>query len=146
MPFLIYFYVVDTTNVNKWIIFAVSTLLLGVPYAHPIQVGWNSRNSNSIRSRTVSAATYNMMVQLGGIISSNIYQAKDAPRYREGNGVLLALCIVNIFVYAATKYYYVWRNKQKEAKWSALSKAEQQDYIANTTDEGSKRLDFRFMH
>lgn len=77
LPFLIYFNVVDTTKVDKWVIWTITTLLLAYPNAHPIQVGWNSRNSNSVRSRTVSAATYNMFVQAGGIISSNVYRADE---------------------------------------------------------------------
>jgi hypothetical protein len=43
--------------------------------AHPIQVAWNSRNANTVRSRTVASALYNMFVQAGGIISANIYRA-----------------------------------------------------------------------
>lgn len=74
LPFLIYLNSVDTAGVNRWVIYAVTTLLLGYPNAHPIQVGWNSRNSNTVRSRTVSAACYNMFVQAGGIVSSNIYR------------------------------------------------------------------------
>ncbi len=74
LPFLIYLAVVNTANVNRWIIWAVTTLLLGYPNAHPIQVAWNSRNSNLVSSRTVSAATYNMFVQAGAIIASNIYR------------------------------------------------------------------------
>jgi hypothetical protein len=74
LPFLIYLSLVDVKKVSKWVIWGVITLLLGYPNAHPIQVGWNSRNSNTVRSRTVSAASYNMFVQAGGIISSNIYQ------------------------------------------------------------------------
>lgn len=87
LPFLIYLNSVDTAGVNRWVIYAVTTLLLGYPNAHPIQVGWNSRNSNTVRSRTVSAACYNMFVQAGGIVSSNIYRKGEFRLFRiEGSG------------------------------------------------------------
>ncbi|KKA22322.1 hypothetical protein T310_3652 [Rasamsonia emersonii CBS 393.64] len=60
LPFLVFLYVVDINSVNKWVAWVVMTLLLAYPSAHPIQVGWNSRNSNTVRSRTVSAAAYNI--------------------------------------------------------------------------------------
>ncbi len=41
----------------------LATLLLTLSVAHPIQVGWASRNANTVRSRTVGAAMYNMCVQ-----------------------------------------------------------------------------------
>lgn len=44
------------------------------------------------------------------------------------------------------KYYYFWRNKKKEEAWSAMSPEEEDDYLTNTKDEGSRRLDFRFAH
>ncbi|CEJ58530.1 Putative Permease of the major facilitator superfamily [Penicillium brasilianum] len=146
LPFVVYLYVVDTTTANRWVVWAIVSLLLGFPNAHAIQVGWNSRNSNTVRSRTVSAAMYNMCVQASGIIASNIYRADDAPRYRRGNRALVALVVTNIFIYLLAKAYYVWRNNSRDKKWNAMSQQEKVNYLATTKDEGSGRLDFRFAH
>ncbi|KAF2015814.1 phthalate transporter [Aaosphaeria arxii CBS 175.79] len=146
IPFLIWLVVGNVAKANKWVVWAVITLLLSYPTAHPIQVGWNSRNSNTVRSRTVSAATYNMFVQASGIIASNIYRKDDAPNYKRGNRSLLGIAIGNIGIYLLTKAYYVWRNKSRDKKWNAMTREQQLDYLENTTDEGNKRLDFRFAH
>ncbi|KAJ5562531.1 Major facilitator superfamily domain general substrate transporter [Penicillium sp. DV-2018c] len=151
LPFLLYIYIVDINTVNKWAVWVVMTLLLAFPNAHKnsahaIQVAWNSRNSNTVRSRTVSAAMYNMCVQSSGIISSNIYRADDAPRYRRGNSVLVGLVVSNVFIYLLAKAYYVWRNQSRDKKWNAMSDSEKRHYLATTKDEGNKRLDFRFAH
>lgn len=87
-----------------------------------------------------------MAVQAGGIIASNVYRADDAPRYKRGNTVLLSLCLTNIGIYTLTKIYYVWRNKSRDTKWKAMSVDERIHYLETTTDEGNKRLDFRFAH
>lgn len=137
---------IEYSATNKWVIWTVLTLLLSYPNAHPIQVGWNSRNSNTVRSRTVSAACYNMFVQASGIISSNIYRKDDAPQYSRGNRQLLAINVMNIFLYLFVKVYYVWRNKSKAKKWDAFSEEEKLNYLATTKDKGNKRLDFRFQH
>ena len=56
------------SSTNQWDYFAVVTLITGFPYVHPIQVGWASRNSGSVRTRTISASVYNMFVQAGVIV------------------------------------------------------------------------------
>jgi hypothetical protein len=53
---------------------------------------------------------------------------------------------LNIFIYLFAKAYYTWRNKQRDRQWNALSVDEKINYLETTTDEGSKRLDFRFAH
>lgn len=58
--------------------------------------------------------------------------------------MLVALVVVNIVIYLGTKAYYVWRNASRDKKWNAMTEDERIDYVANTKDEGNKRLDFRF--
>ncbi|KAK4611532.1 hypothetical protein CLAFUW4_13335 [Fulvia fulva] len=146
IPFLTFLVFTDAENTNRWLIWTAVTLLLSWPNPHPIQVGWNSKNSNSTRSRTVSAACYNMLVQGGGIISSNVYRKDDAPNYTRGNKQLLILAFVNLGIYALTKVYYIQRNKKRDQQWNAMTKEEQMEYLETTKDEGNKRLDFRFAH
>ncbi|KAK9451835.1 major facilitator superfamily domain-containing protein [Limtongia smithiae] len=131
---------------NRWAKYAVTMLLLSYPSTHAIQVGWTSRNSNSVRTRTLSSALYNMFCQLSGIISTYIYRADDAPLYKRGNSVLIGIACMNIAVYFGVKAYYIWRNNQRDKKWSILTEAQRDSYIRTTTDEGSRRLDFRFAH
>lgn len=111
-----------------------------------MQVGWASRNSNTVRSRTVSAALYNMSVQTSGVIAANIYRADDAPLYHRGNAILLSLVIGNIIWYSATKVYYVKRNQYRDRVWKGMNENERTTYRVETRDEGNKRLDFRFAH
>ena len=87
-----------------------------------------------------------MSVQTSGIISSNIYREDDAPLYRRGNRNLLFVVVTNIFLYLGTKLYYVRRNEGRERIWSKMSEDERLEYVMETTDEGNKRLDFRFAH
>ncbi|KIP09399.1 hypothetical protein PHLGIDRAFT_67599 [Phlebiopsis gigantea 11061_1 CR5-6] len=146
LPFLVAIYCLPA-NPNQWIYYGLATALLSYPYTHPIQVGWCSRNSGAVASRTVNASLYNMFVQLSSVIAANVYRADDAPRYRRGNRVLISIACVNLLVlYPGTKAYYIWRNRRRDAVWSAMTPEEQASYLATTKDVGNRRLDFRFAH
>ncbi|KAJ0358573.1 hypothetical protein COL154_009079 [Colletotrichum chrysophilum] len=120
LPFLIYLNVVDTTEVNRWVLYTVISLLLIYPNAHPIQTS--------------------------GIISSNIYRSDDAPLYKRGNRALLGIVCMNLVLYPLVKAYYVYRNKRRDKIWDGMSEEQRVAYLATTKDEGNKRLDFRFSH
>ncbi|CCT61641.1 related to permease [Fusarium fujikuroi] len=133
-------------DISPWVRYALITGLLSYPYCHAILVGWNAKNSNSVRTRAISAALYNMFVQTGNIAASNIFREDDQPLYRRGNRVILGITSANIVLFYIVKAFYIWRNKVRDARWNALTKEQQQDYILNTADEGQQRLDFRFAH
>ncbi|KAI0320484.1 allantoate permease [Amylostereum chailletii] len=146
LPFLIGIYCLPAQP-NPWIYYGLATALLSYPYTHPIQVGWCSRNSGAVASRTVNASIYNMAVQASAVIASQIYRADDAPDYKRGNRTLIIISCINIgLLYPGTKAYYMWRNRQRAKVWDAMTPAQRSEYLATTTDLGNRRLDFRFAH
>ncbi|KAJ7837429.1 major facilitator superfamily domain-containing protein [Mycena olivaceomarginata] len=165
-PAVIALYTFDKFT-SQWVYYAVVTLVTaslyvyvhvhGSPvmtelmkwvsqYVHPIQVAWASRNSYSVRTRTISASCYNMFVQAGAIIYANIYRTDDKPLYRRGNRVLIGICCMNIVLYILTFFFYRTINRRRDRKWNAWSKKEQQEYVETTKDVGNQRLDFRFAY
>ncbi|CEI65486.1 putative transporter [Fusarium venenatum] len=138
--------VVLPADISPWVRYALITGLLSYPYCHAILVGWNAKNSNSVRTRAISAALYNMTVQSGNIAASNIFREDDQPLYRRGNRVILGITCVNIVLFYLAKWFYIWRNQVRDRRWNALTKEQQQDYRLNTKDEGQQRMDFRFVH
>jgi hypothetical protein len=49
-----------------------------------------------------------------------------------------------VILYPGTWLYYTFINKKRAARWNAMSSDEKSHYLATTTDEGNKRLDFVF--
>ncbi|KAL1648075.1 hypothetical protein SLS58_002402 [Diplodia intermedia] len=107
--------------------YVLIAFLVGFPYVHAILVANTSRNADNI-------------------IGSNIYREDDKPLYLRGNKILIFFCVFNILLFVGTKYFYVNINRDREAKWNAMSHDDKEIYLATTRDKGNKRLDFRFAH
>ena len=54
-------------NASRWTYWALASLQQAYPYVHALQVAWVSRQSGSVRTRTISAAIYNMTVQVSAM-------------------------------------------------------------------------------
>ncbi|PYI00476.1 MFS general substrate transporter [Aspergillus sclerotiicarbonarius CBS 121057] len=133
----------------NWPRFAVSTMISGYPYFHPIVSAWISENTFDVKKRAITAATYNVIVQVGSIISSQIYRTNDSPYYYTGNKVLIALCVLSLVVFVVQREFLRHLNRQKERKWQAMSSEERVLYQSDQEareKEGNKRLDFRFKY
>jgi MFS family permease len=135
--------VFSNSNWAKWVL---STLLVGYPYCHAVFVALTSRNSGSVRTRTVGSSLYNMSVQMSNIISSQIYRDDDKPYYYKGNKILLGVLAWNVVLIIAIKAYYLVVNQRRDKIWLSMTREERVHYLNTTKDEGSKRLNFRFGH
>lgn len=131
---------------SNWARWAISTLLVGYPYCHAVLVALTSRNSGSVRTRTVGSSLYNMSVQMSNIISSQIYRDNDKPYYYTGNKILLGVLAWNVVFIIGVKAYYILINQRRDRIWFAMTREERIHYLSTTKDEGSKRLNFRFGH
>ncbi|THZ77675.1 retrograde regulation protein 2 [Aureobasidium pullulans] len=145
LPCLIALEVLPTGR-SHWATWILSCLVYAQPYIHPVIVAVTSRNGGSVRTRAVATALYNMFVQASSIISSNIYREQDKPYYFFGNKVLIGIVCWNICMFIGCKVFYVTVNKRRDQKWNVMSKEQKEHYLSTTTDEGNKRLDFRFTH
>lgn len=90
-----------------------------------------------------------MIVQIGSLIGSQIYRAYDAPYYKHGNAVCLAICVLSLIAMLVQRTVLVYLNRQKEKVWVAMTPEEraayQNDKEARELD-GNRRLDFRFVY
>ncbi|KAF2279653.1 MFS general substrate transporter [Westerdykella ornata] len=130
---------------DAWGSFTLVTTLLSYPYCHAILVGWTSKNANNVGTRTVSAAMYNMMVQLGSVMGNMTYREDDKPLYHRGNSWLIMANIFSIVMFLLTKLYYTSVNKRRERKWQQMTVEEHVAYLKTTKDVGTARLDFRLL-
>ncbi|ORY92516.1 major facilitator superfamily domain-containing protein [Leucosporidium creatinivorum] len=131
---------------DRWGRYVLGLVCVGYPYWHPILVSWVSENSNSVKGRACSTAFYNIFVQMGNIVASQIYRADDKPLYRRGNKILVVIVFVTLISFVAQRWILMRMNAKKEEAWSKLSTEEQEDYIVNGPDIGNKRIDFRFAY
>ncbi|GAB1198378.1 hypothetical protein APSETT444_007697 [Aspergillus pseudonomiae] len=134
---------------REWGRFTITTLISGYPYFHPIVSAWISENTFDVKKRAITAATYNVIVQVGSVIASQIYREDDKPYYFRGNKVLIAICAFSMVVFVVQREFLRYLNRQKEKKWNGMSPEEQVAYQSDQAareGEGNQRLDFRFKY
>lgn len=134
---------------REWGRFSLITLISGYPYFHPIVSAWISENTFDVKKRAITAATYNVIVQIGSLIGSQIYRAYDAPYYHQGNKVLIAICALSLVVFGVQRWWLMVLNGRKERAWEGMSEGERSAYQADQRAreaEGNRRLDFRFKY
>ncbi|KAK3380489.1 major facilitator superfamily domain-containing protein [Lasiosphaeria ovina] len=73
MPMLISLLVLPDGS-REWPRFALITLTSGYPYFHPMVTSWMSENTFDVEKRAIAAAICNVIVQVGSLISNQLYR------------------------------------------------------------------------
>lgn len=134
---------------HAWGRFTLTTMISGYPYFHPILSAWISENSFNVKKRALTAATYNVIVQMGSVVGSQIYRTDDSPYYYRGNKVLISICAFTLVVLLGQRFWLQILNKRKERAWDRMSEVERVQYQSdqeNREKDGNKRLEFRFRY
>ncbi|KAK4191024.1 major facilitator superfamily domain-containing protein [Podospora australis] len=132
---------------REWGRYSLVTLISGYPYFHPIVTSWISENTFDVKKRAIAAATYNVIVQVGSLIGSQIYRDYQKPYYKIGNISLVSIAALALITFLVQRVVLVRLNEKKEQQWDQMSREERQAYqddVAARELDGNKRLDFRF--
>lgn len=107
-------------------------------------ISWASNNVEGVYKRGVTLGFVIGWGNLNGVVSSNIYRAKDKPRYFVGHGVVLAYLFLFLFLGSVvTRTMLAWENKKrrdgKRDHW-VQGKSEQE-----ILEMGDKKPDFLYV-
>lgn len=90
------------------------TIPAGVFPAIISAVTWVSNNLSPTWKRSTGIALAITLANLGGVIGSNIYLAEEAPRYRTGYGVTIAVLVLAIVSTVILRLAYMRINKARD--------------------------------
>lgn len=104
---------------------ATFLVILGIPTT-PFVYAWLINNLRGHGPRAVGSAAINSIGNFGGVVASNIFMARDSPRYYAGYGTALACIwiVVGGTVVMAVAMYMANRTR-RHAETNGLAETEQ---------------------
>ncbi|KAI9475525.1 MAG: major facilitator superfamily domain-containing protein [Benjaminiella poitrasii] len=129
---------------GRWSLYAAALVTSGSPSWHGMQIAWMSSNLAPVGKRILALGAVVGAANICSVPGSQIYQTADAPLYRRGNWINVALQTVTVVLFVAQRVRYALTNQDREQKWTAMSDEERSRYRETTKDLGSNRLDFKF--
>ncbi|OBZ84986.1 hypothetical protein A0J61_06960 [Choanephora cucurbitarum] len=129
-------------DVGRWPLYFSALFTASSPSWHGMQIAWMSSNLAPFGKRTLALAAVIAAANINGVPGSQIYQASDAPRFRQGNKINMALCVITILLFLFQKTRYKLINKQRKVVWNNMSSLEQKEYIQENKDIGNYGLHF----
>ena len=101
------------TGVSRGVLYAGYMITVGgMGCGQGINAAWLAGRMDE-RRRPVALAAYVASIQIAGFAGSNIFKAKDAPRYKHGLVICAACAIAAAVIVIAWKYLYAYVDSKK---------------------------------
>lgn len=91
---------------------------IGLYPAFPGAIAWLSNNVSGSYKRAIGMAVHIGLGNFGGAFASNIYRAKDKPRFRLGHAIELGFISMGIIVISTlcVSYYFINKKRDEEVR------------------------------
>ncbi|POY74243.1 hypothetical protein BMF94_2681 [Rhodotorula taiwanensis] len=102
--------------------FAVFLCVGGIAPCIANTITWAGNNNAPVIKRGTAMGVLFMTGNSGGIVSSLIYRAKDAPKFRMGHAVCLGFAFMAASLSLFMRIYFAAENRRRDAKYGPLPK------------------------
>jgi len=104
---------IDVTAMRHTAYFACFLLTIGAFAPSVLVAAWYSNNTPSESRRAVVAAVMVAVANSSGLISTNVFRARDEPKYIPALATSAAFGGFCLILVAATRTYMQWENKRR---------------------------------
>ncbi|KTW32170.1 uncharacterized protein T551_00852 [Pneumocystis jirovecii RU7] len=120
-------------------------MVCGVYTIFPSEMALTSNNISGYYKRATALGYMIVMSNLGGILASWIFNAKEHPRYITSYGVNIALSILCSAISFILRMYYIRQNKERERLQSArIEPIDHEVEFYKAREQGDKYIGFRY--
>lgn len=95
--------------------FATFLVCIGLFPANPVITSWTANNITPSSKRAVGVAFFCSAGNLGGIVASFIYLAREAPAYTSGYAASIGLLVAGLLTATALECTYMFINRRRDA-------------------------------
>ncbi|KAH8657855.1 major facilitator superfamily domain-containing protein [Xylariales sp. PMI_506] len=103
---------ISTTSTSV-LYFAMFLCTMGAYPSTPIGAAWLMENIPNLNSRALTSGLYISAANCAGLLSSNIYLAKEAPRYITSLRVNITMCCIGMVGVSAYTMWMRWENRRR---------------------------------
>ncbi|KAK3819901.1 MAG: major facilitator superfamily domain-containing protein [Benniella sp.] len=134
-------------NASKYSLYICLIFTMGgLTCWHPVNAAWIAGNTAPVGKRTIALAMYIISVNVTAIAGTNVFRAKDAPRFITGMWVLFGSLLITASLFIFQRFHLKSINTKRAQITKNWTAEDWKRYEETTKDVGDERLDFVYSY